>query len=392
MAHVLIGFAEALPAPEVVFSLRAAGHTVSAFARAARQPLARLPLQAMHVIPAPETNGQAAADALAALTEGPGAPDLVLPLDDAGLWLCGQAGLNPARVAGASGAQATLALDKIQQIAAARSAGLAVPETHVLLGAQDLPKDLPLPAIIKPAPATLAQDGKLCKGPTAYLMDATADVTTEAARVTATGPALMQPLVHGTGEGVFGFAQSDGSVTAWSGHRRLRMMNPHGSGASACVSTQPDPATREAVSRFIAETGWRGPFMMEFLRGPDGTLWFMELNGRMWGSLALARRQGLEYPAWAVALAIDPGFRPNPPPPPKAPITLRNLGRDLLHLLFVLRGPKSAFHRERWPRFLTSLAGVLRPAPPRSFYNYDPAHRLFFLRDAAWTIGRTLRR
>ena len=58
MAHVLIGFAEALPAPEVVFSLLAAGHRVSAFARTGDMPAARLPFDHFTVIPAPEQCGQ----------------------------------------------------------------------------------------------------------------------------------------------------------------------------------------------------------------------------------------------------------------------------------------------------------------------------------------------
>ena len=37
----------------------------------------------------------------------------------------------------------------------------------------------------------------------------------------------------------------------------------------------------------------------------QGKLWFVELNGRPWGSMALSRRQGLEYPAWHVRLAMD---------------------------------------------------------------------------------------
>ncbi len=36
----------------------------------------------------------------------------------------------------------------------------------------------------------------------------------------------------------------------------------------------------------------------------------MELNGRTWGSMALARRRGLDYPAWAVQAALDPEFEP----------------------------------------------------------------------------------
>ena len=58
----------------------------------------------------------------------------------------------------------------------------------------------------------------------------------------------------------------------------------------------------------LSHTQWRGMFMLEFLRAKDGTAWFMELNGRPWGSMALARRSGLEYPAWALRQLNDSRF------------------------------------------------------------------------------------
>lgn len=391
MARVLIGFAEAVASPEVVFSLRTAGHKVSAFARRADLPLARLPLEDLHVLPAPEQDSVAAIKALLTLMAGPRAPDAVLPLDDPGLWLITDALGEDPRIVGAKGDQAAIALDKKRQIAAAKRAGLSVPPTDVIGEPGDLPSKLPLPAIVKPAMAIETQDGRLVKGTTVYLTSQTQDATAAVSRAIETGAALVQPLTPGVGEGVFGFSTPSG-VFGWSGHRRLRMMNPHGSGSSACISNIPDAKTRAAVESFINDIGWRGPFMVEFLRSPDGTLWFMEMNGRMWGSLALARRQGLEYPAWAMAQHADLDFQPDVPPPPGEPLVLRNLGRDLLHLLFVLRGPESDFHRRDWPSFFTSLRGVLRPAPRRAFYNYDPEYPAFFLRDAASTIKRTLRR
>lgn len=397
MAHVLIGFAEALPAAEVAFSLLAAGHRVSAFGRVDRLPLRYLPLSSFRRIPAPETNSVAAADALRTLMqgaiEGAGPPDLFLPLDDTGLWLAGAAGLAPDRVAGASGMQAEIALDKARQLQAALAAGLAVPPTLIpdCLTQDNSAIGLPVPAIAKPARAVFVSDGKLEKGEAIYLTDKEALRAFLEATRAEDGPWLVQPLIAGRGEGVFGYGIGQ-RVVAWSGHTRLRMMNPHGSGSSACAAAQVDPSLREPVEAFIRNIGWRGPFMMEFLRDADGTHWFMELNGRMWGSMALARRQGLEYPAWAVAGARDPGFVPNPPDALRQDIVVRHLGRDILHMLFVLRGPKTAFHRAAWPRFHRSIAAVLRPAPAHEFYNYDPAFSRYFLRDAFWTVKRTLLR
>ncbi|MEO0369812.1 MAG: hypothetical protein AAF231_00005, partial [Pseudomonadota bacterium] len=352
--HVLIGFAEALPAPEVVFSLLSAGHRVSVFARSRDLPLGALPLAGLHVIVGPEADAKASAAALVGLMTGADAPDFVLPLDDVGLWLTGEAGIDPARIAGASGMQAAAALDKTVQVEAARAAGLALPETVVVRVPGDLDQVLPLPVIAKPALAVRVEGGTLGKGDATYLRDTAQQQALKATLETDMEPLLVQPLVAGQGEGVFGFVTRTG-VVGWSGHTRVRMMNPHGSGSSACRAVMPDADLRARVTAFLNALNWRGAFMVELLRDADGTAWFMEINGRMWGSLALARRQGLEYPAWAVAQAQDASFEPNVPENAPNPGVVRNLGREILHLAFVLRGPKSEFHRKGWPRFMQSV-------------------------------------
>ncbi|MEX0338903.1 MAG: hypothetical protein AB3N11_07680 [Arenibacterium sp.] len=390
MAHVLIGFAEALPAPEVVFSLLSAGHQVSAFSRVSDLPLKSLPLAKLHVIPAPEDDVQASVDAVAAIMQASDAPDFLLPMDDLGLWVANQLEM-PGRIAGATGRQADAALDKATQVAAAKVAGLEVPSTWLASDLARAAPEPPLPLIAKPALAVRVQDNCLGKDDAAYLSNRT-DVRRYAEEITAsTPPILVQPLIKGVGEGVFGFATENG-IVAWSGHRRLRMMNPHGSGSSACISFAPERQLREKVAAFLAELGWRGAFMVELLRDESGTPWFMELNGRMWGSMALARRQGFEYPAWNVALAEDASFAPAEQVTSSGTLEQRHLGREILHLLFTLRGPKSEFHKQDWPRLRKSLPAVLRPARGARFYNYDPAFPRYFLKDAFWTVKKALRR
>lgn len=391
MAHVLIGLAEALPAPEVVFSLLRAGHEVSAFARSRKLPLAHLPLRALHVIPAPEEDARAAAAGVLRIMAGRDPPDVVLPLDDAGLWLVNEALGGDPRIAGATGRQAAIALDKEQQIARARAVGLDVPETMILHGGDVPAFDEERPLIAKPARAVSVLDGRLVKGAGLYVLKHADLAGLDGAFARTGGPLLLQPLVHGRGEGLFGFA-AGGRVHAWSAHERMRMMNPHGSGSSACRLIRPDPLLCARVEKFLVAIGWHGAFMVEFLRDEAGRPWFMELNGRMWGSMALARRAGLEYPAWNVAACTDAGFVPEHAAVTDFGRVERHLGRDILHLLFTLRGPKSAFHRAGWPRFGKSLIQVLRPGRARNFYNYDPDFPFYFLRDALWTIRKTLRR
>lgn len=389
---VLAGFADALAAPEAIFSLHAAGHRVRALVRAGTRPLAaRVLADGPPVeIPAPEADAAGAVAALRAAVAADPALAVLLPLDDPSLWLADAAfgdGTGP-RLACATGPQAALALDKRRQIAAAATAGFAVPPTEVLEDAADAARLSLFPCIVKPAMAVRVAGGRLAKGGAVYLESAAA--RDRASLPAGLFPALAQPLIAGRGEGLFGFATARG-LSALSAHARLRMMNPHGSGASACQTIPVDPARRAAAERMLDAAGWRGPFMIELLAGPDGQAWFMELNGRLWGSTALARRAGLEYPAWAVAQALEPGFVP-PAPPPFRPLTVRHLGRELMHLAFVLRGPKTAFHRAGWPGFGPALAAVLRPGPAAGFYNHDPAHPFYVLRDAAETVRAGLRK
>lgn len=391
MTHVLIGFAEALPAPEVVFSLMSAGHTVSAFTRSADVTLRHLPLVGLHVIPAPEDDIAAAFLAIRDLMARADAPDYILPLDDLGLWLVDHAIPDDPRIAGATGPQREAALDKSIQMAAALKAGLPLPETLVVRQPEDLEGLETFPVIAKPALAAATEGNKLGRDGATYLAGTADRLHLQHELTPEMDPLLVQPLVAGIGEGVFGYATADG-VLAWSGHARVRMMNPHGSGSSACVAKMPDDDLKTQITAFLKDLDWRGPFMIELLRDARGTPWFMELNGRMWGSMALARRQGLEYPAWAIQRALDPDFTPPDIQITGEPLVQRHLGREILHLLFLLRGPKSDFHKADWPKLWTSLPAVLKPARGSAFYNYDPAHKRYFLRDAWATVIKAIKR
>ena len=380
-ARVLMGFAEAIPAPEALFSLRRAGHRVTLLHRAGvRRPLLWLADGAVPV-PDPKRDAAGAIAAIRAAMEG---HDLAYALDDDMLLLMTEGGAAAEVSVHATGARARAALDKRVQVEAARAAGLAVPETLVLDGPAPNAPLPPLPAIAKPARAAALEGGRLAPGGARYLSEE-GEMRALAADP-GPAPLLVQPLIRGAGEGVFGFAH-EGGIAAWSGHRRLRMMNPHGSGSSACVSVVPDEALRAGCARMMLALGWRGPFMLEFLRGEDGTPWFMELNGRLWGSLALARRLEHDHPAWAVRQALDPGFAPDAPPAREG-LVARSLAREALHPLFVARGPRSAFHRAGWP----GLGGALRAAWTRGarsgFYGYDPSAPGFFVRDALWELRR----
>ncbi|MFK7751196.1 MAG: hypothetical protein AB8B51_01480 [Sedimentitalea sp.] len=385
---LLVGFAEALSAPEVVFGLTAAGFRLRLFTRKGTSSrLARTLKLDLVEVTAPEHDIAATrADLLRACDDVDG----LFALDDVSLRLCTDLAeqTKGLRHIHATGARAEAGLNKATQLAAARAAGLDVPDGPILNLPDDLPENIALPVIAKPVHAVELRDGKILKDDVHYLMNAQ-DVARFRALPSLAAPLIVQPLIHGTGEGIFGHATTEG-VIGWSGHQRVRMMNPHGSGSSACRVLTPDPDLCKRIETMMMALDWRGPFMIELLRDDKGTPWFMELNGRVWGSMALARRNGLDYPVWATESAFDPDFTPQQGP--ERQDTVRHLGRDVLHLLFALRGPKTDFHKQGWPKFLHSLPRVLQPATGRAFYNYDPRHKGYFIGDAVDTVRATLRK
>jgi hypothetical protein len=391
---VVIGFAEALAAPEVVWSLVDAGFDVAAFARRGK-PAALAHSRHVKVleITAPETDlqtSQAELEALLAALRSPRhAHHVLLPLDDSALWLCGRVARHDGwTLAGAQGAALELALNKQRQTETACAAGFAVPATSVATGAGDLPSACAaFPLILRPADAVQVRGKRLRKGRNWICSDERELAAAQAAWA-GDGALLVQPFMEGAGEGVFGLMTERG-VVAWSAHRRLRMMNPHGSGSSACISQGVAEALKAPVTAFLASVGWRGMFMIELLRTADDRVWFIEFNGRAWGSMSLARRRALEYPAWTVKLAIDRHATPEETTPTSEEVVCRHLGRELMHLLFVLRGRRSSAIRN-WPSFASAMRDVLRFDRRSSFYNWRRGDWRVFVSDCFYTIARNL--
>ena len=388
--RVAIGFASALAAPEVVSSLLRAGFRVTAFARrGVRSPLRRVPGVRLVEVTAPEQDARAAVAELTAELERL-RPAVVMPLDDAAIWTVARAETGDALVAGDAGSGAELAIDKRLQLAAAAEAGYEVPATATYddPGAALAADAGPYPLVIKSALAVIEHEGRLRRPAAAVCLDR-GELEVAVGKLPEGLPVLVQPFLTGTGEGLFGLVE-DGVVRVPSAHRRIRMTNPQGSGSSACVSIRAEERLIEAAGRMLGAAGWRGLFMVELLRDAEGRAWFMELNGRPWGSLALARRAGLEYPAWAVQALLGAGPQLPEHAPPDG-VVCRNLGLELVHLLTVLRGaPTDAL--TAWPSRWGTLRAVARIRRSDRWYNLEPGTGSIFIEDAARTVGAALMR
>lgn len=395
-ATVVTVFAEALSAPEVVWSLLDAGFNVTSIARRGRGSALRHSRKvACHEICPPEQDmAQALRDMVSVLNsfgDRRNDPILLFPLDDTALWMCSELAANASWIlVGPGKSSADLALNKHQQTRLACEVGFKVPETGVASSIDQaiaLADQIGFPLVLKPVECTPVRNGRKIARRTRICANAN-EFEAVLREWNESIPVLLQKYIIGVGEGVFGLATPEG-VQAWSAHRRLRMMNPHGSGSSACVSIPVDESIRQKTEALIGNARWKGLFMVELLRDRSGEAWFVELNGRPWGSMALARRQGLEYPAWTASMALAPGSHVSTARSASTGLVCRNLGRELMYLLFVIRGPRSAAMVE-WPSIWKALRTILQTSRSERYYNWRRDDKGVFFADCFYTLRDNL--
>ncbi len=379
--HILVGPARAVAATEAVWSLLDRGHRVTVWTH----PHDRIALGhdrrvSVTSIPDPGRDLNAATDALADLAAG---ADAVFPLDDFALVLADRLRTAGTTVVGPAGSALTLALDKALQAEAAAAAGWCVPEGIAVDDVGQLPAEAPFagPMVLRPAHAVHRLDDRLaksdnvfCNGPGGW-SDALRSFPSER-------PVLAQRIVNGDGIGVFGIAR-EGTLQAASAHRRVRPTDPAGSGASAAAARRVEPDELAQAESFVARTGWDGILMIEQIaRLEDGSRWFVEVNARPWGSTALARRRGLEYPAMAVDAALGLDIEPPAHRLDDDGTVARHLGREAVHFLMVIRGPRGP-SASPWPTRRRTTAAMLRWDRGTSWYNKRPGAGRLWAVDAA---------
>ena len=199
------------------------------------------------------------------------------------------------------------ASDKAAMLQLASAAGLAVPPTLVLetrAAGNRFPEFFP--AVVKPHRSVIPADGRGVgrrRVGVSYAADAASCRAVLAGLPDGAFPVLLQQRVHGPGEGLFGL-RWNGRMVATFAHRRLREKPPEGGVSVYRQSIAPPAELIAAGTKLLARLGWQGVAMVECKRDlATGRFVFMEVNGRLWGSLQLAIDAGVDFPALLVRCA-----------------------------------------------------------------------------------------
>jgi predicted ATP-grasp superfamily ATP-dependent carboligase/protein-tyrosine-phosphatase len=225
------------------------------------------------------------------------APDLLIPCSDSALRVVveREAELRLLCAVAAPPARAVrMVLDKDCTMTTAAAHGVPVPRTYDIPNIDALDRvELQYPVVAKPRDKS-KPGGNLFKARYYFAPDA---LRAEFVAKPSFGlDHLIQRYHPGHGVGI-GALISQGNVLAVAQHRRLTEYPSSGGVAVTAVSEAVDPTLAGHALRLLRALEWEGVAMVEFKRDPEtGDAVLMEVNGRFWGSIALAIASGIDFP------------------------------------------------------------------------------------------------
>lgn len=233
-----------------------------------------------------------------------------------------------------------LAADKRATLELARELGVPTPRTAVvdaLPEAREAARELGWPVVLKPQSSRRETDDGIEAFGVSYAAD-DAGLERELGRLAGRCRVLLQEYGAGEAHGVE-LLLSRGRPLAAFQHRRLHEVPITGGASSLRESVPLSPALYRHAVELLAALGWTGLAMVEFKVGPDGPK-LMEINGRIWGSLPLAVKSGMDFPARLADLYLGGGMATNGRPATdyRVGVRSRNLELEVVWIGSTLRG------------------------------------------------------
>jgi predicted ATP-grasp superfamily ATP-dependent carboligase len=336
--------------------------------------------------PCPETTPRAFVSALLTAARNQRV-DLILPVTDAAILPLSAARVrfeNVCQLVLPDAAALEVVTNKRKTLDLAERLGVPAPRTrvvHSVSEATEHAQALGWPVVLKPQASRLYNKQAVESFGVCYA-ECEARLAERMKGFEGRCPVLLQEYCSGVGYGVE-LLTYEGRPLAALQHRRLREI-PVSGGASAFRESVPlDPTLYRYAVQMLQALRWTGLAMVEFKVGAQGPR-LMEINGRVWGSLPLAVRSGMDFPARLVDLWLSG------PPSPETPadtcykigVRARNLELDLLWIAQVLLG------KQRYP-FLPIPGRLAAIATLLGMFNPKNKLDVFTLEDP-WPAGAEL--
>ena len=127
----------------------------------------------------------------------------------------------------------------------------------------------------------------------------------------AEGSYVLQEYIRGEGVGLSALCR-EGSMVAQCAHRRLAEMPIRG-GSSTIREQFSHPQLLPIAEALVHQTRWSGLVMFEFKLAPDGQLFLIEANPRIWGSISQSIEMGVDFPtllAFGVESRVQAALQP----------------------------------------------------------------------------------
>lgn len=219
-----------------------------------------------------------------------------------------------------------IALDKTRTCALASRLAIHLPASRVIDHVTQIGSAAALPTVLKPSHSKRIEQGELKGFEPAIVSDAQARRAILGEWVPRMA-VIEQEYIGGWGVGVE-MLYRNGQRVWHLAHERLHEWPLTGGGSSYRRAIDPPPELLDAATRLMDALDWHGVAMVEFKRAPDGRFVLMEINPRLWGSLALSIDAGVDFPIGLWQLAT--GRMPAPQPRYRVGMRTRHLVNDTL--------------------------------------------------------------
>ncbi|HEY4678988.1 MAG TPA: ATP-grasp domain-containing protein, partial [Candidatus Angelobacter sp.] len=258
-----------------------------------------------------------------------------------------------------------IALDKEKTWQLAHQLGVPAPGGVLLSTLREIGQVQQFPVVLKPTHSKVMVDGELRTLAVAVVKNES-ERQEQLRRWLQLTAVQQQEYVSGRGIGIE-FLFNRGKKIWHFAHERVHEYPLTGGASSYRRSIDPPAAMLRDAENLLATLNWHGVAMVEFKMNANGQYWLMEINPRLWGSLALSIDAGVDFPLGLLQIAS--GNEPATQPKYKVPYYTRDLRTDVDWLKCNLR----ADHRD--PLLHTrsrafSFLELLRPLSGRESWDH----------------------